>query len=437
MFARLRAAAARLALVVMSATLDAEPVAAVPRRRAACALARAARSRSTIEHLAQPDDRHSASRSPRGACAASRRSARRRRARVPARRRRDPARAQRISRTRARTFDLACCRCTAISPPTSRTARCGPAPRRKVILATNVAETSVTIDGVTAVIDSGPRAHRAALAVVGAPEAGRSSRSVARVCAQRAGRAGRTRARPRACGSTRSTITTRGARSRCRRSRAPISPERRLELHGAGIARRRVALVHAAARRRARGRRRAARAARRARRGRDPRVDHRARAPHRCAPAAPAARPPAHRAPSAALRARVRIAAALLGDRAEPVFARAAPGAMSSPADLIDDLDACAPCASAVASLDRPRREGVDIGSLGGRPRHQAARAARPARDANARRRARSRSRGAAASRSSPRFPIASASAARRARRDRVRGGGGGTLARARVVDPS
>ena len=67
-----------------------------------------------------------------------------------------------------------------------------PADRRKVILATNVAETSVTIDGVVAVIDSG-----LARVATHAPWSGLPSLRVARVsrasAAQRAGRAGRTR----------------------------------------------------------------------------------------------------------------------------------------------------------------------------------------------------------------------------------------------------
>jgi ATP-dependent helicase HrpB len=67
-----------------------------------------------------------------------------------------------------------------------------PASRRKVILSTNVAETSVTIDGVVAVIDSG-------LARVAAhsPFSGLPTLSLAKIsqasAAQRAGRAGRTR----------------------------------------------------------------------------------------------------------------------------------------------------------------------------------------------------------------------------------------------------
>lgn len=67
-----------------------------------------------------------------------------------------------------------------------------PAKRRKVILATNVAETSVTIDGVVAVIDSG-------LARIArhSPWTGLASLQVEPVsrasCTQRAGRAGRTR----------------------------------------------------------------------------------------------------------------------------------------------------------------------------------------------------------------------------------------------------
>ncbi len=67
-----------------------------------------------------------------------------------------------------------------------------PSTRRKVILATNVAETSVTIDGVTCVIDSG-------LARIArhSPWTGLPSLQIEPVsrasCAQRAGRAGRTR----------------------------------------------------------------------------------------------------------------------------------------------------------------------------------------------------------------------------------------------------
>jgi len=66
-----------------------------------------------------------------------------------------------------------------------------PATRRKVILSTNVAESSVTIEGVTAVIDSG-----LARVAVDSPWTGIPSLQVARIsqasATQRAGRAGRT-----------------------------------------------------------------------------------------------------------------------------------------------------------------------------------------------------------------------------------------------------
>ncbi len=67
-----------------------------------------------------------------------------------------------------------------------------PADRRKVILSTNVAETSVTIDGVVAVIDSGLARIASHAPWSGMPvlRVGRVSRSSA---TQRAGRAGRTR----------------------------------------------------------------------------------------------------------------------------------------------------------------------------------------------------------------------------------------------------
>ena len=70
------------------------------------------------------------------------------------------------------------------------------APRRKVIVSTNVAETSVTIDGVVAVVDGGLARVASHAAWSGLPvlKVARVSRASA---AQRAGRAGRTR--PRRC----------------------------------------------------------------------------------------------------------------------------------------------------------------------------------------------------------------------------------------------
>jgi len=68
----------------------------------------------------------------------------------------------------------------------------GPSPQRKVILSTNVAETSVTIDGVVTVIDSG-----LARLAGHSPWSGLSTLSLAKIsqasAIQRAGRAGRTR----------------------------------------------------------------------------------------------------------------------------------------------------------------------------------------------------------------------------------------------------
>ncbi|HWV37966.1 MAG TPA: ATP-dependent helicase C-terminal domain-containing protein [Vulgatibacter sp.] len=78
-------------------------------------------------------------------------------------------------------------------PPEAQDLAVAPADRRKVILSTNVAETSVTIDGVAAVIDSG-----LARVASHSPWSGLPALQVARIsqasAIQRAGRAGRTRA---------------------------------------------------------------------------------------------------------------------------------------------------------------------------------------------------------------------------------------------------
>lgn len=76
-------------------------------------------------------------------------------------------------------------------PPEQQDAVLGPCPRRKLILATNVAETSITIDGVTVVVDSGQARVMRFDEQVGLDrlELARISKASAD---QRAGRAGRT-----------------------------------------------------------------------------------------------------------------------------------------------------------------------------------------------------------------------------------------------------
>lgn len=109
-----------------------------------------------------------------------------------------------------------------------------PAARRKVVLSTNVAETSVTIDGVTAVLDSGLARVATHSPFSGLPrlETARVSRASA---TQRAGRAGRTRPGHVFRLYTRGDFETRPEHDAPEIKRADLS-EALLTLYGAGLA---------------------------------------------------------------------------------------------------------------------------------------------------------------------------------------------------------
>jgi len=229
---RLRARRPELALVVMSATLDAEPVAAflggapvVRSEGRAFPLA--------IEHVEQPDDR------PLGkqVAAAVRRLAQDKLdgdvlVFLPG--------AGEIRRCAedlaevAALFDLAVLPLHGDLTAEEQDRAVAPARQRKVILATNVAETSVTIDGVVCVIDSG-------LARIArhSPWSGLPSLQIEPVsrasCAQRAGRAGRTRPGRVVRLYTKHDHDTRRAFEVPEVSRADLAGAA-LELYGAGLA---------------------------------------------------------------------------------------------------------------------------------------------------------------------------------------------------------
>jgi ATP-dependent helicase HrpB len=235
--ARLRASRPGLRLVVMSATLEAEPVAAfldgapvVRSEGRAFALA--------IEHVEQPDDRPLG----RQVAAAIRRVAQE----GGGRGRLDgdvlvflPGAAE-IRRTEedlaevAAIFDLAVLPLYGDLPAEDQDRAVRPASRPKVILATNVAETSVTIDGVVTVIDSG-------LARIArhSPWTGLPSLQIEPVsrasCAQRAGRAGRTRPGRVIRLYTKHDHDTRRAFEVSEIARGDLAAAA-LELYGAGIA---------------------------------------------------------------------------------------------------------------------------------------------------------------------------------------------------------
>ena len=229
--ARLRERRPELALIVMSATLDAEPVAAFL-NGAPVVRSEGRTFPVSIEYANAPDDRQlgkQISAAVRRVCqegldgdvlvflpgtAEIRRTAD------------DLADA-------ARTFDLAVLPLHGDLTADEQDLAVKPAARRKVILATNVAETSVTIDGVTCVIDSG-------LARVArhSPWSGIPSLEIEPVsrasCAQRAGRAGRTRPGRVIRLYTKHDHDTRRAFEAPEIARADLAGVA-LELHGAGI----------------------------------------------------------------------------------------------------------------------------------------------------------------------------------------------------------
>jgi ATP-dependent helicase HrpB len=227
---RLRAARPELALVVMSATLDAEPVAAY---LGAPVLRSEGRTFPiTIEHAEQPDDRPLGKR----VSAAVRRAAQ------------DgldgdvlvflPG-AGEIRRCAedlaevAAIFDLAVLPLHGELTVEEQDRAVRPGRQRKVILATNVAETSVTIEGVACVIDSGLARIARHSPWTGLPAL--QVEPVSRAsCAQRAGRAGRTRAGRVLRLYSKHDHDTRRAFEVPEVQRADLAGAA-LELHGAGL----------------------------------------------------------------------------------------------------------------------------------------------------------------------------------------------------------
>ncbi len=220
-----------LALAVMSATLDPGPIARflgdAPRVRS-----EGRRFDVSVEHLPQPDDR------PLHVLVAD---ALRRLVRdgldgdvlvfLPGAA--EIRRCMGACEDVARTADLAVFPLHGDLSPAEQDRAIGPCARRKVILSTNVAETSVTIDGVVAVIDSGLARIASHAPWSGLPvlRVGRISRASA---AQRAGRAGRTR--PGRCLRlfTRHDHDTRPEHDTPEVRRLDLA-ETALELHAAGV----------------------------------------------------------------------------------------------------------------------------------------------------------------------------------------------------------
>jgi ATP-dependent helicase HrpB len=228
-----RSARPDLRLVVMSATLEADPVAEF---LGGCATLRAEGRRFdvTVEHADQPDDRPL----ERQVAAAVKRLV------VEDRGGGDilvflPG-AQEIERARRELGELATRHELLVVPlhgdlPAAEQDRAvRPAAQRKVILSTNVAETSVTIEGVGAVVDSGVARIASHSPWTGVPALRLAKISQASAI-QRAGRAGRTRAGRCLRLYTRHDFDGRSAHDSAEIRRLDLA-ELCLELHAAGVA---------------------------------------------------------------------------------------------------------------------------------------------------------------------------------------------------------
>ena len=262
-----------------------------------------------------------------------------------------------------------------------------PGDRRKIILSTNVAESSVTIEGVTAVIDSG-------LARIAAhsPWTGLPTLALARIsqaaATQRAGRAGRTRPGRALRLYTRHDFEQRPARDRAR-DRA-----RRSDRAGAGAGdarreRRGCARLARPAARRGLGRR--ARAAPPAGRDRSGGASDRRRPPHVAPPRPPAAGAPRRRGRGARRRRGRRagrgadLRARHPADRARVLRRRRRPGAPPIAAPTCSTWSICSSrrprrafartcCAAWSWTAARPRRSIASRRQLARRRRPRAAR---------------------------------------------------------------
>jgi ATP-dependent RNA helicase HrpB len=222
---------ADLKLVVMSATLEADPVA---RYLSNCPLVRSDGRMFpvAVEHVARPDDRplekqvasavrRAVGESPDGDVLVFLPGAA------------EIRRAARTLETLAAENNLLVLPLHGDLPIAEQARAVERAERRKVVLSTNVAESSITIDGVTAVVDSGLArvASHSPWSGLGALEIAKVSRASA---AQRAGRAGRTRAGHVFRLYTEGDWAARREHDRPEIERADLS-DALLLLHGAGV----------------------------------------------------------------------------------------------------------------------------------------------------------------------------------------------------------